>query len=283
MTGAGGPRTLVVLSFNRSGSNYLSDLLAALPFVASQTEVFNPRAVQVHSFQDGEASVRARLHRVAAQLGVDLPDPAADLRSLMTHPPLVARVRAEPLAAIACLAAYNARPLSALKIFPHHLPVAAVDRLLGDPRILPCALLRNPLDTFISMEKRRLSGAFRGVDTTALRPVLSPRRYRRFLRGRVPWLDLMRRHRHRLHLALSYEALVALPDDAARATALRRHLGDFDQGAPLLPIRPAPPQDRAGTWSDKIANAGDFARGCADLGLVPGADLAPWPEPLTAL
>jgi hypothetical protein len=272
----------VVLSFNRSGSNYLSDLFAALPFVASQTEVFNPRSVQVHSFQDSPATIRDRLRHLAAHLGVDLPD-TTDLGALMSHPPLVARVHADPLATVTALAAHNARPLSALKIFPHHLPHAVVEQLLADPRILPCTLLRNPLDTFISMEKRGVSGAFRGVDTTAIRPVLSPRRYRRFLKGRMPWLDLMRRHQHRLHLALSYEALMALPVDVARANALRRHLAEFDDGAALAPIRPAPAQDRAKVWADKIANAAAFAQGCADLGIVPGADLAPWPAPLTAL
>lgn len=282
MTGAGAPRTLVVLSFNRSGSNYLSDLFAALPFVASQTEVFNPRAVQVHSFQDSADTIRARLHHLAAHLGVPLPD-STDARVWMSHPPLVAAAHADPLGTIACLAARNARPLSALKIFPHHLPPAMVEGLLDDPRILPCALLRKPLDTFISMEKRGLSGAFRGVDTTALRPVISPRKYRRFLRGRVPWLDLMRRHEARLRLALSYEALMALQDDTARASALRRPLADFDTGAPLAPIRPAPPQDRATAWADKIANAEDFAQGCADLGLPLDTDLAPWPAPLTPL
>ena len=282
MTAVGTPRTLVVLSFNRSGSNYLSDLLAALPFVASQTEVFNPRAVQVHSFQDSAATIRDRLRHLAAHLGVVLPD-TDDPRTLMAHPPLVAAAHADPLATITGLAAHNARPLSALKIFPHHLPPATVEGLLHDPRVIPCALLRNPLDTFISMEKRGQTGAFRGVDTTALRPVLSPRKYRRFLKGRVPWLDLIRSHEDHLHLALSYEALMALPGDTARATALRRHLAAHDDGAPLLPIRPAPPQDRAATWSDKIANAADFARGCADLGLPLDTDLAPWPQPLTPL
>ncbi len=273
-------RTLIWLTFARSGSNHLTDLLAALPGIASMTELFSPSAVQVHSFQDDAPTVIGRILALCRGLSVPLPSGGSDLNAMMAYPPLIAAVREDPVRTISILRSANAASLDSLKLFPGHLPDRAVELLLVDPAAVPCALLRNPLDSFISHLKRRQTKAFRTADTTAIKPRIGLNAYRRYLEQRAAWLSLIARHQDRLAVCISYEHLIALGAAKDQAAWLQRVLagrGLIGGAAPPAAIREGTVQDRGTHPSEKIANWAELSRRCAEAGIDPFRDLVPWP------
>ena len=273
-------RVLIWCSFNRSGTNHLTDLLWTIPGLTSMTEVFEPSSVQVHSFQDQTADVLPRIFVLYQAFGIAMPG-TTDLNRLMQDPALIAAVHADPGRTLDILRDSSADPAISLKLFPGHLPPRDVAELLRRPDVIPCLFLRNPLDTWISVLKRRQSGAFRGADTTAIRPRVGFQGYLDYLERRAEWLRGIGVTDRQFAIKLSYEDLIAQPSDGDRIRGLRRSLSaiGLDAGpAPPHPFKASPIQDRAATIDDKIANWPELSRRCRDAGLDPWSDLIAWPD-----
>lgn len=275
-------KTLAWLSFPRSGTNHLTDLLAAVPGLSSMTEIFDRGSVQVHSFQDRAGKIVHRLQVLYQGLGVraEFAGGRVDVNALMKDPGLVRAVHAQPRRVLSLLRAANGGELDSFKLFPRHLEADQIEDLLADPAIVLCCYLRNPLDTWISALKRRRTRAFREKDTTDVRPLLVYEDYRAYLEWRAGWLGLMARHAGRIALCLSYDDLIRLPDDAARATGLSGLLsarGLLDPSGPMRAVRTAAVQDRNTHPADKVAGWETFWGRCQADALDPMRDLVSWP------
>lgn len=179
---------LILLSAQRSGTNWLMDVLGRVPGVLCLRDAFNPRGV-FGAAQRGGLALDAASHAFGVD-GRGERDPA-----LVD----VARGNPERFLDVAEAAA-SARGLTWLgaTVFPGHLPEDRLGVLLRRPGTVPVVLRRRQLDRAVSYAKARRIGAWRGVDTTGQRPEVD-------LRMVVDQLDLARqwfRHVGRLTAGL---------------------------------------------------------------------------------
>ena len=153
-------RRLIVLSCQRSGTNWLQDVLGSLPGCYAVREIFNP----VGAF-GLEGYGGAGLAAVRAALG----DASVGERSAE----VVAWMAADAERALRLLegvAGGLGRWWLAAVVFMGHLPAPALRALLAAPEVAPVLLARRQLPRYVSLAKAREIGAWRFRDTTEVRP-----------------------------------------------------------------------------------------------------------------
>ena len=239
-------RRLIVLSCQRSGTNWLQDVARNVPNLYVLRELFN-----VSGAFGLAAYERAGLAAVERALGRE----ALDERD----PEVIAWVRADPPRALARLEdvaqAFGYDGLS-LTLFPGQLSLDVVRELLAAPRTTSLLVLRQHLPRYVSVVKAREAGIWRRIDTTDLRPEIAARHFLKEARRAADWVrEVVAAHEPGSEPArLRYEEdLLRPPEDV-----LRRLCG----AVPWLRLPPpgAPlkthvfKQDRALDVFDAVAN-----------------------------
>ena len=238
---------LLLISAQRSGTNWAMDVLGRVPGVLCLRDVFNPRGVFGAAQRGGVVlAAAAEIH----------PTDGADER----HPELVTAVRADPAGFLdlADRAAAGAGcAWIGATVFPGHLTDVDLDRLLDAPGTTALILRRRQIDRALSYAKARHVGAWKGIDTTGTRPAVAPATVLRQIALADDWFGGIGARLARLGtpcLRLSYEDHVT-PGAEALLAAVAQEVRSF----PWRPGDPVPRsgltrQDRTTDPFDRVAN-----------------------------
>jgi hypothetical protein len=247
----------------RSGSNYLTDLLANHPSIESYREIFQARGVHVYS---GVEHYGNRLLKAAKKKhGVAYTN--------FSDPHLSEWARAKPRALLDMCHLLNERSYFSYKVFESHLNQAALNKsILSNPTQLPIIFKRDPLDCFVSSRKALLTTQFHNVDTTTTTIELSAIDFQRYFQRHQGFLTACQEQSPRPLVVLNYEDLMLLPDDYSRLVhlciILCQYGIDVDPRDIPTDIKVSTSkQDRSPHISDTVSNWDSFLAQCSELNI----------------
>ncbi|MBF9029359.1 nodulation protein NodH [Rhodobacterales bacterium HKCCE3408] len=221
----------VILAEMRTGSNHLEAMLAAVPGLAPQGELFNPGFIGQHDRFE--------------YLGFDLARREADPGALWD----------------AVLSQSDGIP--GQRFFHDHDP-RMLDRLLPDPRVAKVILRRNPLDSYISRKIATETGQWKLTDAKhrkTARVAFDPAEFEEMLAARAAFAARIRRalqETGQTAFEIGYEDL----SEPAVLTGLLRFLGIEGGIAPSASkLKPQNP----GKAEDKVTNPKAMAAALARL------------------
>lgn len=269
-------KALIWLSFARSGTNYHSDLMARLENVMSYREVFQKNGVHITNSLMPKEVFKAQLRNLSKSL-------LGKVVSNVRDEELIKAVHEKPIETLQCLMSYTDKEYISLKIFIDHLEFTDLLKMFSQPETYKFIFwYRNPLETFISSRKVRISKTPHLFDTTEIRPDLSIDQYKNFLLKRMGWIDFVNRYKDNFFGFFSYDELMKLSTDAERLDFIIGALKGFDIDLHLSkdPVsnensslveriysaKLVKKQDRSKNWEDKIGNAESFINDCDVIG-----------------
>ncbi|MBV8978676.1 MAG: hypothetical protein JO261_08950 [Alphaproteobacteria bacterium] len=182
-------RFLCILAAARTGSTRLNRILNSTG-LNTKSELFHPHA-------RGDLAPR-EVEALAAASNGAVHDAEA----------YIAWRRQNPLATLNALQGVRRKRILAFKVFPGHLEREGLQALLAADDIAYAILRRRPIDCFISQEKAQIVGKHRGIDTTAIKPELSPESFVGWAKWHKGWFKKMRTalvERGKPFAELSYE------------------------------------------------------------------------------
>ena len=269
-------KALIWLSFARSGTNYHSDLMARLENVMSYREVFQKNGVHITNSLMPKEVFKGQLKELSKAL---LGNEVMDIRDEK----LIEAAHEKPIETLQCLMNHTDKEYISLKIFIDHLELADLLEMFSQPETYKFLFwYRDPLETFISTRKVKISKTAHLVDTTEIKPHLSFGHYQKYLLKRKRWIDFVNKHKSSFLGFFSYDELMKLESDEERLKSIILTLSRFDihlnyvrkpvpseeKGAEdrrfsALAVRR---QDRSENWEDKIDNAKSFMSKCDEMG-----------------
>lgn len=254
--------TLVVeISGPRVGSTSFRKKLQAFPNVAAFGELFNPTA--------GPIGLGFPEH-----LLLPFTEEAKD-RGIQMEPnyrALNACIAKDPIGAVDIALAASTKQgfdMVVLKLAPGHLETRNFIEIVRRFRPIGAILYRSPIDQFISREKAFKTKAWKEVDTTELRPIISAKAFLAWRWRQQHHLQMGRyifERERRPYFVLSYEELYEREADPIQLLRTRFGtvgiaLGEADAVADDLPK-----QDRSKSHADKVANWRDFEKDVENIG-----------------
>ena len=260
----------------RSGSNYVSDLLANLDNFWSLREIFQPKGVHayngLHSHfpaislecQD-EPLLSSWLNRVGANADDEVPWRA---------PELIAFARSHPGVFLDIIAKAAGNNLVSFKVFAGDLKTEQlVDEVLGRRDVMSAILHRDIIEAYVSAIKGEQVGRFTNVDTTNVTVRLNWKLFCRFVHGTISFQSGILNVCGNGIPIIAYEDLMAENDDDAR---LCRIISVLDSARDLelgtrLPQRElrsgVARQDQKRDYADTVDNWCAFLDTCRKHGL----------------
>lgn len=240
------PQLLVLFSRPRTGTNYLIDLFSQMDGVIAKSEVFHMN--RPYGLAEGE---------LVAIFGRTVLEMSHKERASLC------REHWKQVLNYFHQRAVEEEALVVFKVFPRHLPDAAVKSILADERILPIVVDREILPSYVSARKANKLGQWDSVDTTGMTLQLEPANFIRWYEAHLGWYRLI---------------LDAMPDEALRVLFYGRFTGGGDEDNvsyvantlkrwwPALPLSVPPrtegellkKQDRNERLSTIVTNLDDF-------------------------
>ncbi|MEM9795120.1 MAG: hypothetical protein AAF919_01435 [Pseudomonadota bacterium] len=232
------------LSGPRVGSTAFRYALRGFSRIEALGELLNPRSFEPYGWEEAFTAQ-------ARKAGHDIEDGIQAMRAFCV---------ANPLEAVEIgLRTFDGlgAEYGVLKLAPGHLGAPLTDALLRRFRPAGIVLRRNPADQYISREKALSLRAWRGVDTTDIKPELEVGAFRAFRRRQQNHYQmgcfLMRRH-GLPYRVLDYQELIdartplrqRLPDLFA---SLGMELGAYDDASEQMRK-----QDKSTARADKVQN-----------------------------
>jgi hypothetical protein len=262
---------IVWYTFARSGSNYLSDLVANIDDVESYREIFQNAGVHVYNDVTKNRANTAYLEAFRERFKIDF--------ETFRDPRLVHIAHSQPKKLVNVAMRVAGRPHVSFKVFGDHLKYPRLSRQITRADNSCCiAFHRNLIDTYISAEKVKIANTAISKDTTDIKPVLDAEQFKIFLKRRHDWIDYINRERGYFSYVLSYDYLMSLPDDAHRIESIRNQLkrsGVHIADAPnaLEAIIGTVKQDAERRPENKVSNYEQFVAECEQLGISFADDL----------
>lgn len=221
---------LIVVSLQRSGTNWFQDVCGQVPGVLAMREAFNP--VSVFGLHERKnlmlEAMRARFEDPR------LEEASETIRAWVADDPLGA---ARTFEGVASEAGFG---FVSYVLFSDHLPEEKARRLLTDTETQVVFLTRASLPRHVSWLKARMIGKWKRVDTTDLRPHVELDRFRTAAEADRAWFARVAEMRAALGMTsplhLTFEEDVA---SGAEGVLSRLHEG-------ILGF-PAPPNDSPGS------------------------------------
>lgn len=268
---------LAWFTFARSGSNYLSDILAAIKPIESFREIFQPAGVHLYN----KSFKKKDYLRIYAILSEAYGGNQNNLRDLG----LIEAVQANPdhlLDIFQKSELYAENTVFSIKIFENHLSADrnVVSRaLLYRPSSVSLAYTREPLDTYISAVKAQQMKSAISLNTTHVQPNLVLTHFKSWRSRRQKWIDFINNNRQHFSGLVRYEDLLSLGDASAQADALSKALVPLFPDTELAPlhkqvdkIATTSKQDLSRNLSEKVANFESFLGECSREGINPYVD-----------
>jgi hypothetical protein len=265
-------RHLLWFSFPRSGSNFLSDILAGIDSVESYREVFQKGGVHAYNSNTPKEHARKTIEAIGRIYGLSV--------SSIRDQALIDRIRNAPekfFDNIHRELGVSAETIFSGKVFKGHLSeVKIANDLLPRQDIASLIYIRNPLDTFISEVKLTVSKSAISTDTTNLRPALKLADFLRWRKQRQNWMEFFNANSKYFMGVVHYESITALPDLDAQTKALTKAIVacgikrdfSFDTSDAKIISK----QDTSTLPEDKVSNFGAFIAECAKAGVDPHAE-----------
>jgi hypothetical protein len=270
-------RILGWFTFARSGSNYLSDIVASIKPIESFREIFQPGGVHLYNKSFSKKDYMRVYAVLSAAYGGD--------QNNLRNERLIEAVQTNParlLDTFQMSELYAKDTIFSMKIFENHLSADRdlVSRILLEiPSSVCLAYTREPLDTYISAVKVQHTKSAISLDTTNVQPHLKLKNFRNWRNRRQKWIDFINKNRQHFSGLVRYEDLLLLGDTDRQIAALTKAL------APLFPDREVEVmrrqadkivttsrQDWSQDPSDKVANFEAFLSECAKEDINPYVD-----------
>lgn len=174
------PRILLI-SQKRCGTNWLMELIGALPKTICFRDVFNP---------GGAFGLKPGRNAAAAAIAEHLDLPILEERD----PDLIDFVRTEPELFLRFVEAAIQRKgccWCGATIFDGHLSPQQFRSVISAKGTLVVLLKRRNLDRAISLKKARLTGAWKGLDTSEIRPEVTWQDVDNAIQESKSWFDFV--------------------------------------------------------------------------------------------
>jgi len=194
-------RSVAIIATARTGTNYLIGLLKNGTDLSCGSEIFHPN----------------QCFGLSATLIADLvalvPDNGQMPTTEQEHADLVRYNAVRVIDAIA-----RDKVIDLFKIFPDQLPMVIVQNfILANRKLVKVVIDRNPIDTFISLEKALLMEQWQGTDTTKVKIELSTTRFFQWLKTNHYWYQQVESIRTRYsedYIFLHYDEIQSKTADA---------------------------------------------------------------------
>jgi hypothetical protein len=226
------------------GSTNLRRHLQAFERVEALGELFRP------AFPVAEDLVEDIAEAMAAR-GLRRPEGRADLTAVLQSDPI------EGIEAALDACVRRGTPHPVLKLGMSHLSAPDMDRFIRHFRPFGMILHRAPIDQFISREKAVSVKTWFEVDTTQLKPEISPAAFRAFHARQqnhlCMGLHLLRKH-DCPSVAFAYDDLYAHPGSIHERLRASFAGAGVDLGTHRGRVDEMPRQDRAASRRDKVRN-----------------------------
>lgn len=265
-------RYICWFSFARSGSNYLSDLMAGFDHVVSFREIFQARGLHAYNTNSGPDQAKRVVRAACAEFGRDY----ASFRDEA----LIDDVRSQPsrlFRALENASDFSDDDIFSFKLFPDHLDNELVDRdILGSQKFCNIAYFRSPLETFISARKVQLVQSAIVVDTTSIKPTLDLKKFKAWRKRRRDWVRFINSRADKFAGFVRYEDLKGLPTESAISRlqgALHKAGVDLDINRDKIETTTL--QDKSSALEDKVENLDEFIAQCSEEGIDPYTDEVP--------
>jgi len=260
----------------RSGSNYVSDLMAGLDRVWSLREIFQPEGVHAYNGQcahvvdileaaDGIKPLHSLMREAASH---------ATPHELFRDSRFIRFARSHPDGMLDLIARAAGEALVSFKVFAGHLADQdLVGKVLSRPDVCAVILHRDPIEAFVSMIKGRAVRRYVAVDTTDVTVQLEFLEFLRFLHGTTRFQSAVAEASEKVVPRLSYESMMAVESDATRlglvvdqvsaATEDRVRLS-HPEGAVQTQVKR---QDSKRDYARTVENWSEFLARCEGAGL----------------
>ena len=269
-------RFICWIGMPRSGSNYVSDLLANLDNFWSLREIFQANGVHAYNglrghFQkislecQNEPLLSSWLNREGAN---------ADDDESWRAPELITFARSHPGMLLDIIAKAAGNNLVSFKVFAGDLnKEQLLDEVLDRSDVVPAILHRDIIEAYVSAIKGKQVGRFTNVDTTNVAVKLNWRLFCRFVHGTARFQSGILNVCNGGIPIIAYEDLMTENDDDAR---LCRIISDLDSAWDLelgtrLPQREVQPgvarQDQKRDYAATVENWTAFLNKCRKHGL----------------
>lgn len=174
-------RYLTWLSFPRSGTNFMSDSLHTWDGPKSFREIFQPQGVHLYNKNTNPSEKIKLLAHLSKTLNGDFHD--------FRDTTLIHIARTRPLELLQALREVYPEKIISYKIFQYQLSSANLSTVLKQNDNLNVFLTRNPVDSYISLIKSKITATYVGADTTKLKPTIRATDYLNYLEKRASWIQ----------------------------------------------------------------------------------------------
>lgn len=208
-------KTCVILSYPRSGTNYLMDALKQFSNTRVYSEVYHNKRSYLHI-----PTISRYLPSIKNEEFKDcLQDETKLCDFVHKHPDITLEEMQNT-----CDQEYLF-----FKIFPNHLTQQQLDKhILKQSSILKVIIQRNPLHIFISLQKAQITNKWDNYDTSKMKITIDTHKFHKFYLEYIQWFQDLREHIQNPYLILNYEEIHSHTSDSEKLVYLQSQFKKFN-------------------------------------------------------
>ena len=257
--GAPGNNELIILSVERSGTNFFCECLGAFKDVSRFFEFFGANVFGLNANPD----MHERLGNI---LGMKADD--------QENPELVAELKDKPVRSLKVFSRVSkqiGKKLLTLKIFPGQIRFGALKLLLVGENKHVVFITRSRIDCYISFQKALMTSKWQNSDTTNLKPKIDVNDFLAWAKRTNEWYNRCEKHLKENSVPyqiLSYEADIDCPKDQLieKQALILKGFG-IEMDPPTMQAKEIfTRQDRTTDPFDKVENGAEFKAELEKLG-----------------